>query len=126
MKLNKHGRLAVSEAQIQRACVDVLRMAGWIVRPAPREGQKAARGAHSVPAGEPDLIAVKPRRTWLSGATGYRTDWRVLLVECKAADGRLSEAQCMWRGEWCAPVHTVRSVDDLRAVLAVLAAEGRP
>lgn len=111
MKLTKDGGLRVSEAQVQRACIELLRAEGWIVRPAARDGRKAARGAYSVPAGEPDLIALK--------APADITDdgWSVLLIECKAAGGRLSEVQRAWAGVWGLPVWLVRSVEDLRAAL---------
>lgn len=105
------GRIKLSEREIQRQCIEYLRAHGWIVRPAPRNGTKAIRGAFSVPAGEPDLIAVK----W--NGTASFMPWDVLLIECKAVGGSLSVSQRHWCDAHEEYVHVIRSLDDLKAVV---------
>ena len=111
MKLDKRGKIALTEAQIQRQCVEYLRAEGWIVRPAPREGYKAARGAHRVPAGEPDLIAVKRM-----SRSAY---WMVRFIEVKSAKGKLSEEQKAWMDKRGEEMFVVRSLEDLKRTLAM-------
>lgn len=84
--MKRQAGLRVTERDVQRGCIELLRYHGWIVRPAPRDGRKAIRGAYSIPPGEPDLLAVR----WENGA------WRVLLIECKAPGGRLAPHQKRW------------------------------
>jgi hypothetical protein len=106
LSLDKRGRLHVTEAQLQRACIEFLRLSGWYVRPAPRQSQRTHGTAYEIPPGEPDLLAVK----------GGRALW----FELKTATGTLSKAQVIWHqrarqgGE---RVYVVRSVDQLRAAL---------
>ena len=107
MKVDKQGRLKLSEAQIQKACIELLRAEGWVVRPAPRDGRKAIRGAFSVPAGEPDLLCVK----W------YARGWKVLLLECKTLTGKLSDTQHEWADEHLGWGFIVRSVEEVKAFL---------
>jgi hypothetical protein len=106
--LDKRGKLHLSEAAIQKQCVEFLRAENWIVRPAPREGYKASRGAHRVPAGEPDLIAVRYVYQW---------GWQVLMIEVKDSKGKLSEAQFQWWKKQPFPLSLVRSLDDLRTIV---------
>ena len=81
MKLDKRGKLKVSEADVQKPIVALLRASGWVVRPAPRMGHHKRGGpAYEIPVGEPDLICVK----WVAGV------WDVLMIEVKASDGVLS------------------------------------
>lgn len=95
---------------MQRACVEMLRWRGWLVRPAPRDGRKAARGAYSVMKGEPDLVAVKPEGG----------EWRVLLIECKSPTGRVQPEQAAWQRNFGAPVFIVRSAEQLERLLQSL------
>ena len=106
LSLDKRGKLTLSETQVQRQCIEYLRAQGWIVRPAPRNGTKAIRGAFSVPAGEPDLICVK-----------RGNPPRVEFVECKSTTGKLSFSQIGWAYGAGFGVHVVRSLDELKRVL---------
>ena len=108
MNLDKRGKIKLSEKDIQRQVIELLRAHGWIVRPAPRDGRKAIRGAFSVPAGEPDLICLKHISSF---------GFAVLLIECKSANGKLLESQKRWAYEHDALVHIVRSVDDVKGLL---------
>jgi hypothetical protein len=110
LELDRRGKLALSESDVQKACISALRLAGWIVRPSPKMGHKA-KGSFHVPAGEPDLIAVKYEFI----GDGWGT-WRVLLIECKAPDGRVSPEQTAWYAAHPFPVYLVRDVDDLRKI----------
>jgi hypothetical protein len=73
------------------------------VRPAPRDGRKAVRGAYSIPKGEPDIIAVRLRDG----------EWQVALIECKSPKGKLSPDQEAWQAATGLPVALVRSPEDL-------------
>lgn len=108
MQINKRGRLKILESDVQRACIDFMRAEGWLVRPAPRDARKAAKGAYSVPPGEPDLLCVKPNPD------------RVLWIECKSATGKLSDEQIGWHMKAIVDgydVRTVRSVDELKRIM---------
>lgn len=107
--------MKLRESDVQRACIELLRYHGWIVRPAPRDGRKASRGAWSIPKGEPDLICVK--RSPLG--------WHVLLIECKSPKGKLSDDQVAWIRDTGLPVHVVRSVDDVRELVDGFASAGK-
>ena len=103
LTLDKHGKLHVTEAQLQAACVKLLRLSGWCVRPAPKETYKS-----NVPRDEPDLLCVKPGR--------------VLWLELKTATGTLSDGQWRWYHEARAEgyeIHVIRSVDELRSIIGV-------
>ena len=108
LTVDRKGRLKISEAQLQKACVELLRAAGWKVRPAPRLGHQQRGGAaYEVPKGEPDLLAVKAPS-------------RILWAELKTLDGRVSPEQKSWHAaarKAGFEVVVVRSVDDLREVL---------
>ena len=108
MKLDKRGKLKVSEADVQKPIVALLRASGWVVRPAPRMGHHKRGGpAYEIPVGEPDLICVK----WVAGV------WDVLMIEVKASEGVLSKEQKLWAETHC-PVFMVRSVDEVKRILA--------
>lgn len=108
LKLDSRGKLALSESQIQKQIVEYLRAEGWIVRPAPRLGhQKRGGPVYEIPVGEPDLICVK----WTGGV------WDVLMIEVKASNGKLSKEQVLWAETHC-PVFMVRSVDEIKRILA--------
>jgi hypothetical protein len=112
----RRGRISLSEAQIQRQCIEYLRAGGWIVRPAPKQGHRTGGAAYEIPAGEPDLIAV---RAMLHGDGEYHH--QVLLVECKTEVGIVSPEQKSW-ARWALSkhgmkVHVVRSLDDLKEIL---------
>ncbi len=114
MKLDKRGKIALSERDIQRQVIELLRAHGWIVRPAPRNGTKAIRGAFSVPAGEPDLICVKSVRFQ------NHWEWRVLMIECKEQKGKMRHTQVAWQLNAALsgiPVHIVRSVEDVEGLI---------
>lgn len=120
IKLDKLGKVKLSESQIQRQCIEYLRADGWIVRPAPRSGHKATRGAFSVPTGEPDLIAVKRYIQRGTGILPRREFWDVLLVECKEAKGQLRHTQVAWQLDAALrgmQTHVIRSLDDLKSIL---------
>ena len=68
----------MTEAQVQRDVVKLFERAGWIVV---RTNAGTARGGRTklAPKGWPDLLCVGPKR--------------VVFVECKAPDGKLSDDQ---------------------------------
>ncbi|MFH1604498.1 MAG: VRR-NUC domain-containing protein [Pseudomonadota bacterium] len=108
LTLDKHGKLKISEAQLQRDCMKLLRLCGWYVRPAPKESYKAG-----IPTGEPDLLAVRPGRG--------------LWLELKTPDGKVSDVQRDWH-KWARgrgdEIHVIRSIDELRELIGVSGRKG--
>ena len=95
-----------TEAQIQRAIVDLLTLHGWLVIPFAAPGtHKALRGV--VMAGWPDLLAIK--------------DGRYVHIEVKAKAGVLRKSQklmhTLLRGQGCTVI-TARSRADVEELIA--------
>jgi hypothetical protein len=103
----------VSEAQVQRGCIELLRAEGW--RVFETHGHEAHKGHGE--AGQPDLVAIK--RTPIVYDAWPR--WtQVLFVEVKVPGGRVSAAQKAWHAAAEADnfsVLVVSEVLDLRRYL---------
>lgn len=64
----------MTEAELQRAIVEAAELGGWLWYHVP--------DSRRAPAGFPDLVLLRPPE--------------LLLIECKAAKGRVSDAQRAW------------------------------
>lgn len=78
LQIDKRGRLRLSEAQVQRACIVLLRLDGWRVFETHSHRAFASAGEP----GQPDLVCIK--------------GGRVLFLECKKPGGKAEPHQLEW------------------------------
>jgi Holliday junction resolvase len=98
----------MTETEIQKQFVDVLRKADWTVLRVNSGLVKVRNGwAHLAPKGTPDLLAIRP-------------DSSHVWIEVKKPEGKLSPEQTEWIDKHRArgvEVHVFDTLDDLCAVL---------
>jgi len=95
-------RRAARTDSTQRAIVEALRQAGATVQP-----------LHQLGGGIPDLLVALP-------------DGSTLLIECKAAKGKLTDDQERWLAGWQGRVEVLRDAGEVAAVVnPFVGSEGR-
>lgn len=112
LKLDRKGRLLVSEREVQKACVELLRSRGWLVFETHTDARKSMGEV-----GQPDLVAVRFPGRPVVNPNGWA---QVLMLEVKRKDGRVSKDQRTWhvdaerRGF---RVHIIRDAKELENLL---------